>query len=166
MNDPPNLSHVGDDGRARMVDVGGKPVTRRRAVASGRVVMRPETLRIALGSDGPKGPVVEVARLAGIGAAKRTAELIPLCHALPVDGVEVTVAPDGERALAVTAEVTTSWRTGVEMEALTAVSVAALTIIDMLKAVEKTLVVTDVRLEEKTGGKSGDWRRPPTASDG
>ena len=157
---PEKLSHVADDGRARMVDVGGKAVTSRRAVASGRVVMRPETRRVALESGGPKGPVFEVARLAGIGAAKRTDELIPLCHSLPVDGVDVTIAPEGDDALVIRAAVTTSWRTGVEMEALTAVSVTALTIIDMLKAIEKTIEVRDVRLEEKTGGKSGDWRRP------
>ncbi len=159
VTDPEKLTHVAPDGHARMVDVGDKPITQRRAVASGRVVMRPETRSIALKSGGPKGPVFEVARLAGIGAAKRTAELIPLCHSLPVDGVDVTIVPEGDDTLRIEAEVTTSWRTGVEMEALVAVSVAGLTVIDMLKAVEKTLTITDVRIESKTGGKSGDWQR-------
>lgn len=142
-----------------MVDVGDKPLTRRRAVASARVRMAPATLRLALEGGGPKGPVIEVARLAGIQGAKRTGELVPLCHPLPLDAVEVEIAPEGDHALRVRATVSTTWRTGVEMEALTAVSVAALTLIDMLKAVDRELVIEEVRLDEKSGGRSGDWRR-------
>jgi cyclic pyranopterin phosphate synthase len=143
-----------------MVDVGGKPVSARRAVATARVLMLPATRALALAGQGPKGPVLETARLAGIQAAKRTADLIPLCHPLPLDAVDVTIAPEGDTALTVTASAQATARTGVEMEALTAVAVAALTLIDMLKAVEKTLVVTDLRLLEKSGGRSGDWKRP------
>src|SRR5262245_57154316 len=153
------LSHFGPDG-ARMVDVGDKPATARRAVASARVTMSPATLVLALSGQGPKGPVLETARLAGIQAAKRTAELIPLCHPLPLDAVDVVIAADGDATLAVTATARATWRTGVEMEALTAVAIAALTLVDMLKAAEKTLVITDLRLLEKSGGKSGDWKRP------
>ncbi|HTE06169.1 MAG TPA: cyclic pyranopterin monophosphate synthase MoaC [Planctomycetota bacterium] len=154
------LSHLDEQGRARMVDVGDKALTRRVAVAGATVRMLPATRALALGGGGGKGPVIEVARLAGIGAAKRTAELIPLCHVLPLDAVDVTIAPLGDDALAIEARVATTWRTGVEMEALTAVAVAALTLVDMLKAVEKTLVVTDLRLLSKSGGRSGEWRRP------
>jgi len=154
------LSHVGSDGGARMVDVGDKPVSTRRALASARVLMLPATRAMALANQGPKGPVLETARLAGIQAAKRTAELIPLCHPLPLDAVDVSIAPEGDAALTVTASAQATARTGVEMEALTAVAVAALTLIDMLKAVERTLVVTDLRLLEKSGGRSGDWKRP------
>lgn len=143
-----------------MVDVGDKPLTARRAVAAARVLMSPATRALALSGGGPKGPVLETARLAGIQAAKRTAELIPLCHPLPLDVVEVRIEPDGEDALAVTASAQATWRTGVEMEALTAAAVAALTLVDMLKAAEKTLVISDLRLLEKTGGKSGAWKRP------
>lgn len=142
-----------------MVDVGDKPHSRRRAVASGRVQMLPQTRVLALAGGGPKGPVLEVARLAGIAGAKRTADLVPLCHVLPIDGVDVAIEPDGDAALAITATVVTTWRTGVEMEAYTAVVTAGLTIIDMLKAVERDLVLTDVRLEHKSGGRSGDWSR-------
>jgi cyclic pyranopterin phosphate synthase len=156
------LSHLGPDG-ARMVDVGDKAVTQRRAVAAARVLMSPATRALALAGQGPKGPVLETARLAGIQAAKRTAELIPLCHPLPLDAVDVRIEPEGEQALAVVASASATWRTGVEMEALTAAAVAALTLVDMLKAVEKTLVVTDLRLLEKSGGRSGDWRRPERA---
>ncbi len=154
------LSHVGADGRARMVDVGAKPVSARRAVAAGRVAMQPATLAAALAGQGPKGPVVEVARLAGVLAAKRTAELIPLCHTLPLDQVDVTILADGEDGLLITAEARTSARTGVEMEALTAVAVAGLTLIDMLKAVDRSLVLGEVRVLAKSGGRSGDWVRP------
>jgi cyclic pyranopterin phosphate synthase len=153
------LTHVAADGRARMVHVGDKPMTRRRAVASGRVCMAPETLVAALGDAGPKGPVVEVARLAGIAGAKRTAELIPLCHLLPIDGIDVSIEADGDRALAIRAEVVTTWRTGVEMEAYTAVCVAGLTLVDMLKAIDRDLVLEGVRLEHKSGGRSGTWDR-------
>ena len=154
------LSHLGPDGHARMVDVGDKPTTARRAVASARVRMSPATLVLALSGQGPKGPVLETARLAGIQGAKRTPDLIPLCHPLPLDVVDVVIVPDGEEALSITATACATWRTGVEMEALTAAAVAALTLVDMLKAVEKSLEITDLRLVEKTGGKSGDWKRP------
>jgi len=143
-----------------MVDVGDKPVTARRAVASARVRMTPATRALALSGRGPKGPVLETARLAGIQGAKRTAELVPLCHPLPLDAVDVAIAPDGEDALAITATASTHGRTGVEMEALTAAAVAALTLVDMLKAAERTLQITDLRLEAKSGGRSGDWQRP------
>lgn len=161
MTDEPQgaLSHVGPDGRAHMVDVGDKPSTRRRAVAAGRVRMAPATLALALGGGGPKGPVLEVARLAGIQAAKRTGELIPLCHPLPLDGIEVSLRAQGDDALEIRAEVSTTWRTGVEMEAFSAVALAGLTVIDMLKAVQKDLVLDDVRLLEKHGGRSGRWQR-------
>ena len=152
------LSHVDADGTARMVDVGDKAVTRRRAVASGLVCMDPETLRLALAGGGPKGPVLETARLAGIQGAKRTADLIPLCHNLPLDRVDVSIVA-GEQGLAIRAEACATWRTGVEMEAYTAVVVAGLTVVDMLKAVQRDLVLTDVRLEHKSGGRSGDWTR-------
>lgn len=155
-----SLSHVGPDGQARMVDIGGKAVTTRVAIASARVRMLPATLELALSGRAPKGPVLETARLAGIQAAKRTAELIPLCHTLPLDAVDVTIEPEGDDALLVQASASTSWKTGVEMEAFTAVAVASLTLIDMLKAVERTIVVTDLRLEKKSGGRSGDWQRP------
>lgn len=143
-----------------MVDVGDKPLSARRATASARVQMAPETLALALSGTGPKGAVLETARLAGIQGAKRTSDLVPLCHPLPLDAVDVSIEADGEAALRITAMAATTWRTGVEMEALTAVAVAALTVIDMLKAVERTLVVSDLRLEAKSGGRSGDWRRP------
>jgi len=154
------LSHLDEHGRARMVDVGGKAVTARVATAGARVRMLPSTRALALAGQGPKGPVIEVARLAGIGAAKRTAELIPLCHPLPLDAIDVQIVPEGDDVLAVEARVATTWRTGVEMEAFTAAAIAALTLVDMLKAVEKTIVVTDLRLLAKSGGRRGDWTRP------
>lgn len=143
-----------------MVDVGDKPVSARRAVAAGRLALQPETLAAALAGQGPKGPVLEVARIAGVLAAKRTDELIPLCHPLPLDQVDVTIVPDGDDGLVITAEARTSARTGVEMEALTAVTVAGLTLIDMLKAVDRTLELGRVRVLAKSGGRSGDWTRP------
>jgi cyclic pyranopterin phosphate synthase len=152
------LTHFGPDGRPRMADVSGKAVTAREAVAAGLVRMGAETLAAALGG-GPKGDVRAVAEIAGVMAAKRTSELIPLCHPLALSKVEVAVEPAAE-GLAVTARVKTEGQTGVEMEALTAVSVACLTIYDMLKAVDKGMVIEAVRLVEKTGGKSGDWRAP------
>ncbi len=154
------LSHLDEFGRGRMVDVGSKPMTARVAVAGARVRMLPATRALALAGLGPKGPVIEVARLAGIGAAKRTAELIPLCHPLPLDAIDVQIAPEGEDVLRIEARVATTWRTGVEMEAFTAAAIAALTLVDMLKAVEKTIVVTDLRLLTKSGGRSGDWKAP------
>jgi len=144
-----------------MVDVGPKPLSARRATASAAVRMRASTLELALSGKGPKGAVVETARLAGIQGAKRAAELIPLCHPLPIDAIDVRITPEGQETLRVEATVSATWRTGVEMEALTAAAVAALTLIDMLKGVERTLVVTDLRIEAKSGGRSGDWRRAP-----
>jgi len=152
------LTHIDDAGRARMVDVSDKPATAREAVASGQVRMAPETLALALSGGGKKGDVRAVAEIAGVMAAKKTAELIPLCHPLSLSKVAVEVAesPDGS-GLSVTARVKTTGPTGVEMEALTAVSVACLTLYDMLKAAERGMVIEGVRLVEKTGGASGTW---------
>ena len=153
------LSHIDETGQARMVDVSAKPVTVREATAAGRVVMRRETLEQIVEGRVPKGDVLAVARVAGVMAAKRTAELIPLCHPLPLSAVEVELEPDdGEPAIVIRATVRTSAQTGVEMEALTAVSVAALTVYDMCKAVERTIRIQDVRLVAKSGGKSGEFR--------
>jgi len=151
------LTHLDDQGRARMVDVSDKPATAREAVATGLVRMTAATRELALSGQGKKGEVRAVAELAGIMAAKRTSDLIPLCHPLALSKVEVSVEPD-DAGLAVTARVKTTGPTGVEMEALTAVSVACLTIYDMLKAAERGMVIDGVRLLEKTGGASGAWR--------
>jgi cyclic pyranopterin phosphate synthase len=145
-----------ETGRARMVDVSDKPATVREAVAEGFIRMSAETLALALSGQGKKGDVRSVAEIAGVMAAKKTSELIPMCHPLALSKVEVRVEP-GEGGLSVTARVKTTGPTGVEMEALTAVSVALLTLYDMLKAAEKGMVIEAVRLLEKTGGKSGDW---------
>ncbi len=154
----PKLTHVDDTGAARMVDVGAKSVTAREAVATGRVLLSEQTVQLLRSGEVPKGDALGVARVAGIMAAKRTSDLIPLCHPLALSGVQVDVlVVDG--GVDITATVRTTDRTGVEMEALTAVSVAALTVIDMVKAVDKFAVITDVRVESKTGGKSGDWAR-------
>lgn len=150
------LTHMDETGRARMVDVSDKAVTTREAVAVGFVRMRAETLALALAGEGRKGDVRAVAEIAGVMAAKRTAELIPMCHPLPITKAEVRVEP-AEGGLAVTARIKTSGQTGVEMEALTAASVACLTLYDMLKAAEKGMVIEAIRLASKTGGKSGDW---------
>ncbi|MBJ7357794.1 cyclic pyranopterin monophosphate synthase MoaC [Nocardioides sp.] len=157
MND--RLTHVDEAGAARMVDVSAKAVTPRSATASGRVLVSPEVVALLRGAGVPKGDTLAVARLAGIIGAKQTPSLIPLCHPLAISGVTVdlTVADD---AVEISATVRTADRTGVEMEALTAVAVAALTVIDMVKAVDKAAVITDVRVEAKSGGKSGDWTRP------
>ena len=152
------LSHVDEEGRAAMVDVGAKQSSARRAVASARVLMSKETVEAVRAHRTPKGDPLEVARLAGIMAAKRTADLIPLCHPLALTHVEVR-AELGDDGVRLEAEAATTAQTGVEMEALTAASVAALTVYDMCKAIEKGITITDVRLEEKTGGKSGDWKR-------
>ena len=156
------LTHVDESGAARMVDVSGKDVTARTATASGRVLVSPAVVTLLRGEGVPKGDALAVARIAGIMGAKRTPDLIPLCHPLAISGVEVdlSVADD---AVEITATVRTTDRTGVEMEALTAVSVAALTVIDMVKAVDKAAVITDVRVEAKSGGRSGEWRRPDGA---
>jgi cyclic pyranopterin phosphate synthase len=147
-----------DEGRARMVDVGDKPVTARTATASGFVRMAAATVQAIREHRTPKGDPLEVARLAGIMAAKRTAELIPLCHPLPLThaDVQLDVRDDG---IQITATARTDGKTGVEMEALTAVSVAALTLYDMCKAVDKAMEITDIRLDTKTGGRSGDYER-------
>ena len=150
------LTHIDETGRARMVDVSGKAATVREALAEGFLRMSPETLALALSGEGKKGDVRAVAEIAGVMAAKRTAELIPMCHPLALSKAEVRVEP-AEGGLAVTARVKTTGPTGVEMEALTAVSVACLTLYDMLKAAEKGMVIDAVRLVAKTGGKSGDW---------
>jgi cyclic pyranopterin phosphate synthase len=152
------LSHVDDQGRVRMVDTGNKEMTMRRAVASARVLMSGATVSALREHRTPKGDPLEAARLAGIMAAKRTSELIPLCHPLPLTHIDVQ-ATVVETGVALQAEVSTNAQTGVEMEALTAVSVAALTVYDMCKALEKGMTITDVRLESKTGGKSGDYDR-------
>jgi cyclic pyranopterin monophosphate synthase len=156
----PELTHFDAEGRAHMVDVGGKEVTARTAVASGHVRMRPETLAHVTAGTAKKGDVLGVARLAGIMAAKRCAELIPLCHPLPLSHVAVDLTPDAALpGVRITAEVRTTGRTGVEMEALTAVSVAALTVYDMLKAVEKSMEIGAIAVDRKEGGKSGTYTR-------
>ncbi|HEY0005065.1 MAG TPA: cyclic pyranopterin monophosphate synthase MoaC [Pyrinomonadaceae bacterium] len=152
------LSHIDEEGRVAMVDTSGKRVTKRRAVASARVLMSPETLMALHEHRTPKGDPLETARLAGILAAKRTAELIPLCHPLPLSHIDVR-AEIQATGVYLEAEVATNAQTGVEMEALTAVSIAALTVYDMCKALDKGMTMTDVRLELKTGGKSGSYRR-------
>ena len=153
-----HLTHFDEKGNARMVDVGGKQETLRVAIARGHITARPETLRLIAEQKMKKGDVLEVARLAGIMAAKRTGELIPLCHPLALTSirVELGIAADTPR-IEIQAEVQTVGRTGVEMEALTAVSVAALTVYDMCKAVDREMVIADIRLMKKTGGKSGDF---------
>lgn len=154
----PRLTHVDEQGAARMVDVSEKAVTARSATATGRVLVSTEVVGLLRGEGVPKGDALAVARLAGIMGAKQTPALIPLCHPLAISGVvvELEVADD---AVEITATVRTTDRTGVEMEALTAVTVAALTVIDMVKAVDKAAVITDVRVEAKSGGRSGDWTR-------
>ena len=152
------LSHIDDAGRARMVDVTAKDETVRVAVANGRVAMKPETLALLLRGEIAKGNVLTTAQVAGIMAAKKTHELIPMCHPLLITGVEVELTPDaGSNSVEITATVRTTGKTGVEMEALTAVSVAALTVYDMCKAVDKGMRIEGVHLVSKTGGKSGDW---------
>lgn len=152
------LTHVDETGAARMVDVSAKEATARSATASGRVLVSADVVALLRGEGVPKGDALAVARIAGIMGAKRTPDLIPLCHPLAISGVvlDLHVADD---AVQITATVRTTDRTGVEMEALTAVSLAALTVVDMVKAVDKGAVITDVRVEAKSGGKSGDWVR-------
>lgn len=153
------LTHLDTEGRARMVDVSAKERTLRSANATGVITMGADALALAMAGNGPKGSVEGVARIAGIMAAKRTADLIPLCHPLALSGAEVAIAPAPEgTGLQVTATIRTSAQTGVEMEALTAVSVALLTIYDMLKAVDTSMTISGVRLVEKTGGRSGAYR--------
>ena len=156
------LSHLNEKGEANMVDVSGKAETRRVAVASARLTMAPETLKEILDQGVPKGDVLAVARVAGIQGAKRCADLIPLCHPLALAKVQVDFSTEGSRQLLIRTQVTVTGKTGVEMEALTAASVAALTVYDMCKAMDKGMVIEAVQLETKTGGKSGDWQRVAT----
>ncbi len=154
------LSHVDTDGRPKMVDVGSKPETARRAVAEGRIRLSPEAFEALAGNLNPKGDVLSVAELAGTTGAKKTADLIPLCHPIILDHVDVSATPDPELpGVHVVASASSVGRTGVEMEALTAVTVALLTVYDMVKAVGHDMEVQDVRLLEKSGGKSGLWKR-------
>jgi len=151
------LTHIDDSGAARMVDVAEKPITLREATARGTIRMAPATMAAIRAGDLKKGDVLGVARLAGIMAAKRTADLIPLCHPLPIDAVTVDLET-GESSVIITVTVRTAGRTGVEMEALTAVSVALLTVYDMAKAIQKDMVIEGIALIAKSGGRSGDWR--------
>jgi cyclic pyranopterin monophosphate synthase len=155
---PPDLTHLDESGAARMVDVSGKEVTRRRAVARAFVRMAPETAAAVAAGDAPKGDVLGVARIAGIQAAKRTGELVPLCHPLGLDHVDVR-AELADGGVAIEAEASVEGRTGVEMEAMVAASVAALTIYDMVKGIERGVSIESVALVAKSGGRSGDWRR-------
>lgn len=152
------LTHIDEKGAARMVDVSHKEATKRRALARGRVLLSPDTLQAIKEGQTKKGDVLAVARIAGIMAAKRTPELIPLCHPLPISSVKLELAAQEDGVL-IEAEVTTTAPTGVEMEALTAVSVAALTVYDMIKAVERGAVIDEIYLVEKSGGKSGEYQR-------
>ncbi|MCB1384005.1 MAG: cyclic pyranopterin monophosphate synthase MoaC [Notoacmeibacter sp.] len=159
MRDKPALTHIGASGEAHMVDVGDKRATSRTAIAEGTVIMKPETLATILSGNAKKGDVLATARIAGIMAAKKTHELVPLCHPLLLTKVTVDIEPDDSLpGLKVTALARVNGQTGVEMEALTAASVTCLTIYDMAKAVDKGMVITGIRLLEKTGGKSGTWR--------
>lgn len=157
----PGLAHLDERGAARMVDVSAKAVTVRSATASGFVSTTPEVVAVLRGAGTAKGDALAVARIAGIQAAKRTPDLVPLCHPIAVHGVTVDleVTDDGVR---IVATVRTADRTGVEMEALTCVAVAGLTLVDMIKAIDRGATITDVHVEEKTGGRSGTWRRPGT----
>ncbi len=155
-----SLTHLNEKGEARVVDVGGKDVTRRRAVASARLVAKPETVDVIFGGELKKGDALAIARVAGIMAAKRTPETIPLCHAIALTSVEVDIdRTDTPGIIAITASAETTDRTGVEMEALVAASTTALTLYDMAKAIDREMTVSEVRLEEKTGGASGTFRR-------
>lgn len=155
-----DLTHIGPDGRARMVDVGNKPVSQRVAVACGTLHLSAETLKLALSGSHKKGDPLAVAELAGIMAAKKCADLIPLCHPLPLTAISVTISPDVKAScLNVEGRVKTTGQTGVEMEALTAVSVACLTLYDMLKSSDKSMTITRIELVEKSGGKSGGYKK-------
>ena len=163
MTPEPDLTHLDAQGHARMVDVGSKPITKRTAVASAEITLGPAVFDLVAAGKMPKGDVAAVARVAGILAAKRTGELIPLCHPIGLDAVDVEVtlvAPDTVR---ITARASVTAKTGVEMEALTAVSGAALAVYDMCKSADKGITIGPIRLESKTGGKSGDYRRPESA---
>ena len=159
MTQPGRLTHTDESGHARMVDVSAKDVTVREARASGRVLLSPEAIAALRAGQVPKGDALAVARIAGIQAAKRTPDLVPLCHPIAIHAVTVDLqVGDGDVEIAAT--VRTADRTGVEMEALTSVAVAALALIDMVKAIDPAAVISDVRVDEKTGGKTGPWRRP------
>jgi cyclic pyranopterin monophosphate synthase len=160
----PRLTHVDASGAARMVDVSGKDVTVRTASATGRVLVSPEVVALLRGAGVPKGDALAVARIAGIQAAKRTPDLVPLCHPIAIHGVEVdlVVSDDG---VDISATVRTADRTGVEMEALTCVAVAGLTLVDMVKAVDRAATITDVQVVHKSGGRSGEWRRTAEVPD-
>ena len=158
MTEPGRLTHVDETGAARMVDVSGKDVTVRTATASGRVLVSAEVIGLLRGRGVPKGDALAVARIAGIQAAKRTPDLVPLCHPIAIHGVEVDLRVDDD-AVRIVATVRTADRTGVEMEALTCVAVAGLALVDMVKAVDKGATITDVRVESKSGGRSGTWSR-------
>jgi len=152
------LTHFDDAGRARMVDVGDKAETHRIAIASGRVRMQPETLRTILEGRASKGDVLGVAQVAAIMAAKKTWELVPMCHPIALTAINVALTPDEETScVRIESRVETRGKTGVEMEALTAASIAALTIYDMVKAIDRGMIIEDIRLEHKSGGKSSDW---------
>ena len=159
--DPPNLSHVAPSGAVRMVDVSEKPVTAREASASAVVRLRADVLERLMSGALPKGDALATARVAGITATKRTGELIPLCHPLPLDWARIEFTRTGSGELTIECTVKTVARTGVEMEALTGVSVAALTVYDMTKAADKAIVIGPIQLERKTGGRSGTYRRTP-----
>ena len=155
-----DFTHFNEQGRAQMVDVGEKPVTVRSAVAAGRVLVSPETFALIRSGGMKKGDVLTVAQIAGVMGAKRTPELIPMCHPILIDGIDLELRLDEERcAVDIRATVSCGARTGVEMEALTAVSTAALTVYDMCKAVQKDMVITDIRLLQKSGGMHGDYER-------
>jgi cyclic pyranopterin phosphate synthase len=158
------LTHIDESGAARMVDVSGKDVTVRTATASGRVLVSPAVVALLRGGGVPKGDALAVARIAGIQAAKRTPDLVPLCHPIAIHGVEVDLQVTDDSVL-VSATVRTADRTGVEMEALTCVAVAGLALVDMIKAVDRGATITDVRVEAKSGGRSGEWRRTPPSSE-
>ncbi|NQX13510.1 cyclic pyranopterin monophosphate synthase MoaC [Microbacteriaceae bacterium VKM Ac-2855] len=155
----PELTHVRSDGAVHMVDVGDKAVTKRTATAAATVITTPEVVALLVSGELPKGEALAVARVAGIMGAKQTSTLIPLCHPLPINGVNVDLVAHDDR-VDVTASVKTTGKTGVEMEALTAVSVAALTVYDMIKAVDRAAVITDIRVLAKDGGRTGAWERP------
>jgi len=159
MTQPGRLTHTDDSGHARMVDVSAKDVTVREARASGRVLLSADAIAALRAGQVPKGDALAVARIAGIQAAKRTPDLVPLCHPIAIHAVTVDLQV-GDGTVEIAATVRTADRTGVEMEALTSVTVAALALIDMVKAIDPAAVITDVRVEEKTGGKTGTWRRP------
>ena len=159
MTQPGRLTHVNESGHARMVNVSAKDVTVREARASGRVLLSADAIAALRAGQVPKGDALAVARIAGIQAAKRTPDLVPLCHPIAIHAVTVDLQV-GDRAVEIAATVRTADRTGVEMEALTSVTVAALALIDMVKAIDPAAVISDVRVDEKTGGKTGPWRRP------